>query len=74
MVGTVFDPTGAPIDGADVTVFADERVMTSKANQHGAFEFPHLPPDARYVEASSPGFAAMSIAVIDKIPEEVSFT
>jgi protocatechuate 3,4-dioxygenase beta subunit len=71
--GTVFDASGAPIVGADVTVFAGERVMAKKTNQAGVFEFTVIPANARFIEASSPGFASDSRALTEKRPEQVSF-
>jgi protocatechuate 3,4-dioxygenase beta subunit len=74
LTGTVLDVSGGIIPGADVILFSDDRVLTTKANQGGLFQFVLLPPNARYIEASSPGFASVSIAFTDKVPEQVSFT
>src|SRR4029077_6177291 len=74
MEGTVFDASGAPILGADVILYSDERVLTTKANEHGIFQFASLPSGIRYIEASSPGFKSESIPITDKPIERVSFT
>lgn len=71
--GTVFDASGAPIRGADVTLFSDERVLTTKTDEAGIFRFASLPSGLRYVEAMSNGFASVSIPMSDKSLERLSF-
>jgi protocatechuate 3,4-dioxygenase beta subunit len=71
--GTVFDASGAPIPGADVTLFSDERVLTTKANEAGIFRFASLPSGLRHVEATSNGFASVSIPMSDEPLEGLSF-
>jgi len=71
--GTVLDQSGGSIPGADVILFSDQRVLTTKANEDGIFRFPSLPSGPRYIEASSLGFASVSISIGDKAPELVSF-
>jgi Carboxypeptidase regulatory-like domain len=72
--GNVQDQTGGFIAGADVTLFSDDRVLTTKTNENGIFRFSTLPPRPRYVEVSSPGFVSRSIAIADQSPERISFT
>jgi Carboxypeptidase regulatory-like domain len=72
--GTVLDQSGGFIPGADVILFSDERVLTTKANENGIFRFASLPSGIRYIEASSLGFASVSIPISDKAPERVSFS
>jgi hypothetical protein len=71
--GTVLDPWDGIIAGADVTIFSDYRVLTTKTNGYGSFEFALVPPNTRYIEASSQGFASVSIAVTGKTAEHLSF-
>ena len=70
--GTVLDITGGPVSGTDVTLFSDERVVTTKTNENGEFEFAPLPSDIHYVEARSKGFRTVSIPVTDNTAERVS--
>jgi hypothetical protein len=72
--GTVLDRTGGIIPGADVILFSDDWVLTTKANENGIFRFASVPPHIRYVEASSPGFFSRSIAMTEQNPERLSFT
>jgi hypothetical protein len=72
--GNVQDVTGGIIAGADVTLFSDDRVLTTKTDEGGIFRFPSLPPQTRYVEVSSLGFFPRSIALTDQSPERISFT
>jgi hypothetical protein len=74
MEGTVLDMSGGTLPGADVILFSDERVLTTKANEKGIFRFASLPSGVRYIEASSPGFASVSIPITNKPAERVSFT
>ena len=70
--GIVLDAGGGPVPGADVTLFSDERVLATKANNKGEFEFVPLPSGVRYLEARSNGFRTVGILVPDTIPELVS--
>jgi hypothetical protein len=72
--GTVLDESGAVIAGATVILFSDDRVRTAKTNDIGEFAFASLPPDARYIEISSPGFFAASFAVTNEIPKQLTVT
>jgi carboxypeptidase family protein len=57
-VGSVNDPSGAPINGATVTATDTERgtVWTVKTNESGAFNLAHLPIGTYGVKASAEGF------------------
>src|SRR5689334_18828500 len=58
IVGTVTDPSGAPITGADVTVTDTERgvVRPAKTNEAGAYNVTRLPPGTYELKVSNPGF------------------
>ena len=57
--GTVVDPTGAVVVGADVTMRneASQDVRRSKTNADGFFAFAALPPATYTVVIETPGFA-----------------
>jgi hypothetical protein len=58
IVGTVTDPSGAPIKGAGVTATDVDRgtVWNAKTNESGAYNLPRVPIGSYKVEISSPGF------------------
>ena len=58
IVGTVSDPSGAPISGATVTVTDTERGTTStaKTNDSGAYNLPRVPVGTYKVEIAASGF------------------
>ncbi len=58
VVGTITDPSGAPIKDAGVTVTDTERgtVWTTKTNDSGAYSLPRLPVGNYSVKVSAPGF------------------
>jgi hypothetical protein len=58
IVGTITDPTGAPINGANVTATDTDRgtVWTAKTNEAGAYNLPRVPVGTYKVEISAPGF------------------
>ena len=58
VVGTITDPSGAPIKDADVTVSDTERgtVWTTKTNDSGSYTLPRLPVGNYSVKVSVPGF------------------
>jgi protocatechuate 3,4-dioxygenase beta subunit len=70
--GTVLDIGRGPVADANVTLFSDERVLTTKADVVGKFKFAPLPSGAHYIEVSAPGFFSDSISVKDDT-REVSF-
>src|SRR5258707_6517224 len=58
IVGTVVDPSGAPIKGADVTVTDTERGTdwTTRTNDSGSYTLPRLPVGSYSVKVSATGF------------------
>ena len=58
IVGTVTDPSGAPINGADVTATDTERgtVWTAKTNDAGAYSILRVPVGNYTVKVSAAGF------------------
>jgi len=72
--GKVQDQTGGVVFGAYVTLFSEERVLTTKTDENGRFKFSGLPSGPGYIEASFPGFFSSTILITDKTPEQVSFT
>ena len=58
IVGTVTDPSGAPISGATVTATDTERGTTwnAKTNDAGAYNVPRVPVGTYKVEISASGF------------------
>jgi outer membrane cobalamin receptor len=64
ITGTVVDPSGAPIAGAQVSVVSrlgvEAQTVTSPA---GAFEFAAAPPQAAHLVVTAPGFRTATLAV-----------
>src|SRR5438270_4240192 len=58
VVGTITDPSGAPVSGATVTATDSARgvVYTTKTNGVGAYTISRLPVSNYTVKASAPGF------------------
>jgi hypothetical protein len=58
MVGTVTDPSGAPINGATVTATDTERgtVWTAKTNESGVYNIPRVPVGTYRLEIEAQGF------------------
>jgi hypothetical protein len=58
IVGTVTDPSGAPIKGATVTATDAERgtEWPATTNDSGAYNLPRLPPGTYSVKVGAPGF------------------
>ncbi len=73
LTGRVLDETGAVVYGANVTLFSDDRVRTTKADDNGEFAFATLPSGARYLEVSSPGFIAGFLYITAKTRQQVLF-
>lgn len=63
---------GVPIP-ATVTLYSDDKVVTTTVDGRGEFAFASLPPNTRFVEASSPGFFSDSLPISDSMPKRVSF-
>src|ERR1700736_1134125 len=64
IVGTVVDPSGAPIRGATVTVKDTERgtVWPAQTNDAGVYSFPRLPIGTYGVQVTAPGFETAKYA------------
>src|SRR5262245_25930679 len=58
IVGTVTDPSGAPISGAAVTATDTERGITwnAKTNEAGAYNIPRVPVGTYKLEITGQGF------------------
>src|ERR1700745_3184289 len=58
IVGTVTDPSGAPINGATVTAFDTEHgtVWTAKTNESGAYNLPRVPVGTYRLQIVAQGF------------------
>jgi hypothetical protein len=58
ILGQVTDPTGAPIPGANVTIFSRETGMhrSIKSDEDGRFSFPQLKPGGYTVRVEAAGF------------------
>ena len=74
IAGSVVDQTGGFIAGANVFLFSDDRVLTTKTNESGIFNFADVPTSVRFIEVSSPGFASASIPITDETPHPLSVT
>jgi len=72
--GEVFYLGGRVVPGATVTLFSDDRVLTTKTNKDGEFAFASLPADARYLEVSFAGFFISSDPITDQTPEWLPVT
>lgn len=65
--GVVVDPLGAPVSGATITLFNQERAARhTRTDSHGVFLFSSFPPGLYRARAEAPGFAAESVSVIVK--------
>src|SRR5947208_16060181 len=58
ITGTVEDPSGAPIPGANITATDQERgtVWTAKTNNSGAYNLPRVPVGTYGLKAGASGF------------------
>jgi hypothetical protein len=70
--GTILDASGGPVPRANVTLFSDEQVLTTRTNEQGEFVFDPLPSGVRYIEARSNGFKTVSIPLAENTAERVS--
>jgi Carboxypeptidase regulatory-like domain len=64
IVGTVTDPSGAPINGASITATDTERgtVWTAKTNEAGAYNITRLPVGSYSVKIAASGFQTVDHA------------
>jgi hypothetical protein len=76
--GTVIDPSGALLGGADVTL--DEATInfhaTRKTDQSGAYEFPQIPPGKYTISVTKSGFGKQTKAaeLLVSQPATINFT
>lgn len=72
--GTVTDPTGALIPGAEVTLTDNATNATQKAtaNPDGVYNFGQLPPDRFTITATAPGFTRKVLQNVTIIPEQAN--
>ena len=72
--GTVTDPDGAAIPGAQVTLKdnATGAVMTATSGGNGTYNFNALPPDRFTLTATAPGFQQKVINDLTVIPEQAN--
>ena len=65
--GTVYDPSGAVIPGADVTLtnMETQGTIVGQTREDGAFEFPALPAGRYQLEITNPGFARAKSAELE---------
>jgi hypothetical protein len=72
--GTVDDPSGAVVSGANVTVTnqATEVKQTTQTTSTGEYVFPHLLVGTYTVEVGASGFAKYSRKDIEVLPNQVS--
>src|SRR5947207_3778771 len=63
IVGTVTDPSGAPVSGADVAATDADRgtVWAAKTNDSGAYTLPRLPVGSYGVKVAAAGFSTAQI-------------
>src|SRR5437764_2641276 len=56
--GTVLDPTGAAVPGADVSILnrISGYTQTTKTDSTGAFRLSNIPPNPYHLEVKVPGF------------------
>jgi TonB family protein len=75
LFGRVYDPAGAPIANASVTIYnsASNSRLTVRSNEAGVFDFPAVPAGEYELQTSAPGFEAFRIrAVTVEKNQEVS--
>src|SRR5260370_8553630 len=72
VVGTITDPSAAPIKGADVTVTDTERgtVWATKTNDSGSYTLPRLPVGNYSVKVSAPGFDTAATPPFTLVPNQ----
>lgn len=72
--GTVADPSGAVVGGADLSVVSAATHVTrsTHTNAHGVFRLPLLPPGAYTVTASAKGFASRTLNDVHVVVSETA--
>ena len=63
--GVAVDMTGGFVARADVILFSDERVLVTKSNEEGVFEFSPLPENVHYLQVSATGFNTRNMPIED---------
>ncbi len=59
--GTVIDPTGAVVPGAQITLHLGQQSFTAHSGHNGAYAFRELAPGAYTVTVAAHGFAAFTL-------------
>ena len=72
--GTVTDPSGATVPGAEMTLTSLERQTTAKATvgSDGLYAFPNLEPGAYELKVSAPGFKAFTQTGITLVVNQIA--
>lgn len=73
--GAITDAFGAKVSGTVVTLHSPNRVLQTRSDQTGQFEFANLPPDTYDLETNHPGFKRKiieAIRITDKTGERLS--
>jgi hypothetical protein len=77
--GRVFDPSGAPVPGVQVSATNTETgvEVTAQSNEAGAYELPYLNPGTYTVRASASGFKAIerkdvAVRVGDRLTQDLT--
>jgi hypothetical protein len=70
--GKVLDQSGANIPGATVTVFSDDRVLTTKTDDlDGSFIVSGLGAPARFLDVAATGFSSASVLIAGKPTDDL---
>ncbi|WP_419807042.1 carboxypeptidase regulatory-like domain-containing protein [Terriglobus sp.] len=74
ITGTVTDPTGAIVPGAQVTLLDNQtgKTLTSTSNGSGVYNFNALPPDSFTLSATMAGFSTKTINNLTITPEQAN--
>jgi hypothetical protein len=72
--GTVFDPSGAAIAGAEITVTSRQKATKFHAfsNTSGNYSITHLIPDAYDVRGQAPGFTVVDLTNIAVFADQMA--
>jgi Carboxypeptidase regulatory-like domain len=76
--GTVVDPSGAAIPGAQVTLHnpLSNYTQSASSGSDGSFRIGNVPPNTYHMEVTAPGFEqfAQDVAVRNSLPVQVKAT
>src|SRR5689334_8694925 len=66
IMGTIVDPSGAAVAGADVSLhnLVSGYTQAAKSGSDGTFKLTNVPPNSYHLEISAPGFNPFSQEVI----------